>query len=70
MFGAHHFLVTKVLFVSALFTLLASCSDNQETSASPKVRPAKLVKVQVASNQRDLSFPAIIRAAQSAELTF
>ncbi|MBT4739237.1 MAG: efflux RND transporter periplasmic adaptor subunit, partial [Rhodospirillaceae bacterium] len=52
--------------------LIVGCSDNgeSETSAAPKIRPAKLVTVEASSNQRDLSFPAIIQAAQTAELTF
>ena len=51
---------------------LAGCSAGTDTSADqpPLPRPAKLVEVEAATNQRDLSFPAVIRAAQSAELTF
>ena len=53
-------------------TALAGCSGSSDTSADqpPTSRPAKLVEVEAATNQRDLSFPAVIRAAQTAELTF
>ena len=51
---------------------LAGCSGSveEDTAAPAKPRPAKLIEVEPASNQRDLLFPAIIRAAQSADLTF
>ena len=51
---------------------LAGCSGSSDTSADqpPTPRPAKLVEVEAATNQRDLSFPAVIQAAQTAELTF
>lgn len=53
-------------------TALAGCSGSSDTSADqpPTPRPAKLVEVEAATNQRDLSFPAVIQAAQTAELTF
>jgi RND family efflux transporter MFP subunit len=54
-------------------TLTATgCSDSNDASSdnAPKPRPAKLIEVQASSNQRDLSFPAVIRSAQSADLTF
>ncbi|MCR9223388.1 MAG: efflux RND transporter periplasmic adaptor subunit [Hyphomonas sp.] len=54
-------------------TLTATgCSGSNDASSdnAPKPRPAKLIEVQASSNQRDLSFPAVIRAAQSADLTF
>ncbi|GAB5457870.1 MAG: efflux RND transporter periplasmic adaptor subunit [Henriciella sp.] len=58
--------------VAITLMVLAGCSDAANTGADdpPKPRPAKLVEVEAATNQRDLSFPAVIRAAQSAELTF
>lgn len=50
----------------------AGCSGGTDvsTDAPLKPRPAKLVEVSAASNQRNLSFPAVIRAAQTADLTF
>lgn len=59
--------VTAILAVA-----VAGCSGGGEdqTDRAAKVRPAKLIEVEMASNQRDLRFPAIIRAAQSADLTF
>jgi len=65
--------VKPILPIALVATvLIVGCSDNgeSETSAAPKIRPAKLVTVEASSNQRDLSFPAIIQAAQTAELTF
>ena len=51
--------------------LLASCGG-QETAedTTPKVRPAKLVVVNAATNSRSVDFPAVIEAENSAELTF
>ena len=49
---------------------LSSCSEETTTDAEPKVRPAKLVTVAASTNQRELTFPAVIQSAQSAELTF
>ena len=58
--------------VAIVLMALAGCSGGTDTSADEplKPRPAKLVEVEAATNQRDLSFPAVIRAAQSADLTF
>ncbi|MEO0615838.1 MAG: efflux RND transporter periplasmic adaptor subunit [Pseudomonadota bacterium] len=49
---------------------LASCGDAPAPEKTETVRPAKLVTVGSASQQRNMSFPAVVRAAQSAELTF
>lgn len=56
--------------VVAAAATVASCGDAPAPERTETVRPAKLVTVGTASQQRDLSFPAVIRAAQSAELTF
>lgn len=51
--------------------LLAACSQASTTpEEGTKVRPAKLVEATRASTQRDLTFPAVIRAIESADLTF
>lgn len=63
-----HFVV--LVFLIGGIVLLAACSDADSTDATPKVRPAKLVTVEASSNQRELTFPAVIQSAQSAELTF
>lgn len=62
----------KLLAILASILATTGCSASNEASsdAAPKPRPAKLINVQAATNQRNLSFPAVIRAAQSAELTF
>lgn len=56
-------------FVMAL-VVLTGCSAAEDTVPRQEVRPAKLVTVEAATNQRELTFPAVIQAAQSAELTF
>ena len=56
-------------FVAAI-SLLAACSSSENAQSTEKVRPAKLITVKAASIQRELSFPAVIEASQSAELTF
>lgn len=50
--------------------ILAACADSETPTAIDTVRPAKLITVQAASLERELSFPAVIQAARSAELTF
>ena len=49
---------------------LQGCSQEQPPETAEKIRPAKLITVKKASVQQELSFPAVIQAAQSAELTF
>ena len=56
--------------IAALMCLLAACSQAEPEQKAEKVRPAKLVTVKAASIERELSFPAVIEASQSAELTF
>ena len=58
------------IVVATLATTGCSGSIDASSDSAPKPRPAKLIEVQASSNQRDLSFPAVIRAAQSADLTF
>lgn len=61
----------KVTSLLILAVLLTSCSSPEDgVSITPKVRPAKLVTVTQASTSRSLSFPAIIEAENSSELTF
>ncbi|MEL7536821.1 MAG: efflux RND transporter periplasmic adaptor subunit [Pseudomonadota bacterium] len=60
----------RLAAVAAIAILMTACGGSEPPPAAPKVRPAKLVSVQSASQQRDLSFPAVVRAVRSAELTF
>ncbi len=60
----------SLLFLAIITVLLGSCSSRDPDPAPEKIRPAKLIKVEAASNERELSFPAVIEALQSAELTF
>lgn len=50
--------------------IVVGCSKAEAPEAVTAVKPAKLVTVTAASLTRDLTFPAVIRAVQSAELTF
>lgn len=54
----------------AVAATLASCGEPPAPERTETVRPAKLIAVGTASQQRNMSFPAVVRAAQSAELTF
>mgnify|MGYP001795513511 CR=1 FL=1 len=51
--------------------LLAACgAQSSAPEAAPTVRPAKLAIAARATTQRNLDFPAVIRAIESADLTF
>lgn len=55
----------------AILLGLSACQDAQDTDAmSDTVRPAKLFTVSSASTSRAISFPAVIEAENSSELTF
>ncbi|MEN7341973.1 MAG: efflux RND transporter periplasmic adaptor subunit [Pseudomonadota bacterium] len=59
------------LFITTFLALgLGACGGKEETETAPVVRPAKLLTVGNASQRREMSFPAVVRATQSAELTF
>ncbi len=47
-----------------------SCAPEPEIAAAPAARPVKVFTVEAADDQRALSFPAVIEAGRSAELTF
>lgn len=60
-------LLTALLFLGAL----TACAPPEIVSEdAPKIRPAKLITVVQASTSRSLSFPAVIEAENSAQLTF
>ncbi len=61
-----------VYYLLAFVVLLLSqgCSEELPPKATEKIRPAKLMTVEDASVQRAFTFPAVIQAAQSVELTF
>ena len=62
---------TQTLAVLTLFGLVfGGCTTEETTEKVEPVRPAKLVTVSAAGNQRTFHFPAIVNAATSAELTF
>ncbi|MEL7545130.1 MAG: efflux RND transporter periplasmic adaptor subunit [Pseudomonadota bacterium] len=62
---------SMMAYTMGLFAVgLSACSAADETIVPETVRPAKLITVQAASLERELSFPAVIQAARSAELTF
>ena len=58
--------------IFAVFLAVASCSGPAEPvdQTSAEARPAKLVVATRSTLQRELTFPAIIRAIESADLTF
>lgn len=61
----------KFSFLFILAVLLAACSSPEvDTSEAPKIRPAKLITVAEASTTRTMSFPAVIGAEETSELTF
>ncbi|ACT58332.1 efflux RND transporter periplasmic adaptor subunit [Hirschia baltica] len=53
-----------------LAACVSGCSDKNEPVAKKIVRPAKLEVVESSSDQREFSFPAIVEATQTAQLTF
>ena len=57
-------------FVAICLVSIAACGSEPPPDDPPKVRPAKLITVKSASQARDLTFPAVVQAVQSAELTF
>ena len=62
----------KHLFSLLMVFVLAitGCGGAEVEPPVERVRPAKLFEVQLASKQRTLSFPAVVEAVQTAELTF
>lgn len=50
--------------------VLSACGTEEVAKADPVVRPAKLIEVTAGSNITQVSFPAIIEASASADLTF
>lgn len=63
-------LILWTSLMSAMMLAACSAESDVDSEAPAKPRPAKMITLEAASIQRDLSFPAVIRAAQSAELTF
>jgi RND family efflux transporter MFP subunit len=63
--------VRKIFLPLIAMTIsLSACQKPEETVTEAKIRPAKLVTVTSASTSRSLSFPAVIEAENSSELTF
>ncbi len=50
--------------------VLSGCGKEEVAKADPIIRPAKLIDVTAGSNISQVSFPAIIEASASADLTF
>ena len=51
--------------------ILSGCGSNSDApEETVRSKPAKLVVAESATRQRDLSFPAVVRAIESADLTF
>lgn len=60
----------RSLTVAICLALSIGCSQEEPAATVETIRPAKLVTVESASVQQMHSFPAVIQAAQSVELTF
>lgn len=62
----------RPFFLLALLAavLIAGCSEPVAPPQEAAPRPAKLHRVQMASLSREVTFPAVVRAAQATELTF
>ncbi|MEE9271869.1 MAG: efflux RND transporter periplasmic adaptor subunit [Robiginitomaculum sp.] len=60
----------KIILLLILSLIFTGCKQPETVVSEPKVRPAKLVTVSIASTSRSLSFPAVIEAENSSELTF
>lgn len=63
-------LLARLSLVSFGAALLASCGAAPEESGPEPARPAKLLKVGVASNQESNSLPAVVRSVRSTDLAF
>lgn len=59
----------KALLCIATLSIVG-CFGEAEEFSEQEVRPAKLITVEAATTDLDLTFPAVIQATQSAELTF
>jgi len=53
-----------------LLSVLACCSQDEGEAPISAVRPAKLIEIAATDNTRNLSFPAIVEASTSVNLTF
>ncbi|MEM6819611.1 MAG: efflux RND transporter periplasmic adaptor subunit [Pseudomonadota bacterium] len=62
--------MTRTILGLVFLTILAGCGSDDEQVREQHVRPAKLVTLSEAPDTRSVSFPAIVRAVQTAELTF
>lgn len=62
--------LSVVILALSLVTLAGCSGDTTPVEEPTKVRPAKLAVVTQSTSQRNLTFPAVIRAIESAELTF
>lgn len=62
--------LSKSAFLLVSAAALAACSPQAEEAPEPVVRPIKLVTVEETSNEFPISYPAVIEAAQSSQLTF
>lgn len=60
----------NVLVIAISSLLLSACSKEVEVQTAEIVRPAKLIEVQVTSNEKLFNFPAVVEALSSKDLTF
>ncbi|MCY4050516.1 MAG: efflux RND transporter periplasmic adaptor subunit [Gammaproteobacteria bacterium] len=62
--------IAQLSLAFILLMFVQGCSEEQSPKTVEKIRPAKLITVEDASVQRVFTFPAVIEAAKSVELTF
>ncbi|MEM7664018.1 MAG: efflux RND transporter periplasmic adaptor subunit [Pseudomonadota bacterium] len=58
------------LGLAGLGFVIIGCSQDEVVEATPSPRPAKLIEIAATDNTRNLSFPAIVEASSSVDLTF
>ena len=49
---------------------VGGCGSPQESNAPSPVRPAKLIEIQTATDERSLTLPVVIEAQTSTQMTF
>lgn len=60
----------RICLLCSTAAVLGACGEAPAEEAPERMRPVKIVEVAAASDARTLTFPAVVRASQSAELTF
>lgn len=59
-----------IFALTALVASLAGCGGDEVKERAEVVRPAKILEVEMVSNEKRLTFPAVVEAISSKDLTF